>query len=78
MTIREEQTKKELTRRMIDVYSPTWQAIKAWAEEEHTRLIRSLIAKDNEEIRGAIKNLEKLIALPDQVDPPKSTAYQPD
>jgi len=52
----------------LDTYSGTWAYVRAWAEEEIERLRekndKTLDALQTADIRGRIKQMKKLIALP--------------
>jgi hypothetical protein len=48
----------------IEIYSETWLAVKEWAESEREDLTRLLIAENDEEIRGRIKQIDELLDLP--------------
>ena len=51
---------------MIDVHSPTWQAIRKFVDKELEDAIHSLVADlDSDKQRGAIHVLDRLLKLPD-------------
>lgn len=60
----------------IDTYSPTWRAVKAFAEErraQHRRLLEApgLAQAETEHLRGALRELAALLAL---AEPPRIRA----
>lgn len=55
----------------IDKESPTWRAVKAWADErikQHQRVLETvgLRAEEYDHARGAIRDLRQLQRLPEQ------------
>lgn len=53
---------------MINKFSDDWAAVERWAQEQEARYTKSLIAKNDDETRGRIKQLHELLCLPDQDD----------
>jgi len=51
----------------INSLSADWVAIQTWAQEELASYTDILIAADNEEARGRIKQLQELLELPRQL-----------
>jgi len=49
---------------LVDTTSPTWIETQKWAEQERERLIRHLIAQEDNVVRGRIQQLDELLALP--------------
>lgn len=51
---------------MIDRDSPTWIEIAAFAQEQKEKLIGQLIVQDDEQARGGIRFIDRLLALPEK------------
>lgn len=48
---------------VLNFNSPTWKAFKASAEVRRKEHIKQLVDKNNDEVRGRIKELDYLLAL---------------
>lgn len=51
---------------MIDCDTTTWLEVKAYAEEQRKKLIGQLIVQDDEQARGGIRFIDRLLALPEK------------
>ena len=53
---------------VINRQSEDWLTTEGWAKKEREELVACLIAQENEEIRGRIKQLDELLDLPNKID----------
>jgi len=60
----------------IDKHSKIWRTIEEWATGELDQLTKALIAKDNEQNRGAILKLQQLLNLPEHKRAPEGAAVE--
>lgn len=61
----------------IDKHSETWQAVTEWARHRREEAVSSLIqgSMADDKLRGDIRTLDDLLALPNQERPPIPAAH---